>query len=101
MLRKRKNPDEILNKIVNTSSPFSNDIAVAFNHSLNKSQIVASRFYLKYHLILFEVSLTSKDAQIMNSLIELCKKVDFGIKPHMQLVLKYIKYFKVYFSNIT
>jgi hypothetical protein len=86
MLRKSKNPGEILNKIANTSSPFSNDIAVAFNHSLNKCQIVASRFYLKYE----KLSLTSKDAQIMNSLIELCKKVDFGIKP-------YATGFKVYY----
>jgi hypothetical protein len=88
LLRKSKNPDEILNKIVNTSSPFSNDIVVTFNHSLNKSQIVASRFYLKYE----KLSLTSKDAQIMNSLIELCKKVDFGIKP-------FATGFKVYYID--
>ena len=76
-LRKTKNPDLVLHKIVNSSSPFANDLVLRFNKTLNKTQIVASRFYIKYEKSTF----TSSDAVVMHKLVEFCRNSDFPIKP--------------------
>ena len=76
-LRKTKNPDLVLHKIVNSSSPFANDLVLRFNKTLNKTQIVASRFYIKYEKTTF----TSSDAVVMHKLVEFCRNSDFPIKP--------------------
>jgi predicted RND superfamily exporter protein len=75
-LKKTKNPDLVLNKIVNSTSPFANDLVLGFNKKINKTQIIASRFYIKYN----QTTFTSKDAVIMNTLIKYCQNTGFPIK---------------------
>jgi hypothetical protein len=75
--KKAKNPDLVLNKIVNSTSPFANDLVLGFNQKINKRQIIASRFYVKYN----KTTYTSKDAVVMNKLIEYCQNTGFPIKP--------------------
>ena len=76
-LKKSENRDTILHKIINTSTPFSNDIVLGFNKTTDRTEIVASRFYLKYS----ETTMTSKDAKVMNDLRELCHESGLPIKP--------------------
>ena len=74
-LRKTNNSDLLLNKMANTTTPFSNDIVLGFNNELNKTEIIASRFYIKYK----KSELTSRDAVIMNDIKDLCKYSELPI----------------------
>ena len=73
----RKN-DRVLERMINDRLPFSNDIVVRFNQTLNQSQIIASRFYVKYN----KTTLTSEDARVMNDLLRLCSNSGLPIKPY-------------------
>ena len=88
-LRSNENPDQILHKIVNMSSPFSNDLIIGFNKTLNRTEIIASRFYVRYK----KTSFNSYDAVIKNRLITFCEHSDLPVKA-------FSVGFKVTFSKI-
>ena len=77
-MRKTKNSELILKKIFDTSSPFINDLVLGFNKLKNKTEIIASRFYIKYQ----KTYLSSKDAKVMNNIKELAKNSEFSFKAY-------------------
>lgn len=94
-LRKTKNMNAFANDVSNDLSLFSNDIIIKFNKSLNRSEISASRFYVKYG----PVNFTSQDAKPMYKLQELCKNSGLPVMPYA-ITFKYYEQFDQTLPNI-
>jgi predicted RND superfamily exporter protein len=87
--------ENILKEISSTKSPYSNDVVIGYNKYSNRTQIIASRFYIKYD----KVNFNSDDAKPMNKLKKLCSDSGLPILPYSP-VFKFYEQFEETLPNI-